>query len=140
MIEFYAQIKLVHIGAVLISGGLFLIRGGLVMADRQKWALAAPMRYSSYAIDTILLTAALMLLSILPSAMFANGWLAIKLALLAPYVIAGTFALRRGRTPRVRWTSYALALASFAMMYSIARSHDPWGVLRTFPIAPSVRF
>jgi len=77
MIEFYAQIKLVHIGAVLISGGL-------VMADRQEWALAAPVRYSSYAIDTVLLTAALMLVSILPSAMFANGWLAIKLALLVP--------------------------------------------------------
>ncbi len=132
MIEFYAQIKLVHIGAVLISGSLFLIRGGLVMADRKKWALAAPMRYSSYAIDTILLTAALMLVSILPSAMFANGWLAMKLALLLPYVLAGTFALRRGRTPKVRWISYSLALASFAMMYSIARSHDPWGALRIF--------
>ncbi|ULQ47785.1 SirB2 family protein [Flagellatimonas centrodinii] len=130
MIEFYAQIKLVHIGAVLISGSLFLVRGGLVMADRQVWALAAPMRYSSYAIDTILLTAALMLVSILPSAMFANGWLAMKLALLVPYVLAGTIALRRGRTPKVRWISYTLALASFAMMYSVARSHDPWGALR----------
>lgn len=130
MIEFYAQIKLVHTGAVLISGSLFLIRGGLVMADMQKWALAAPMRYSSYAIDTILLTAALMLVSILPRAIFANGWLVMKLALLVPYVIAGTFALRRGRTPKVRSLSYTLALASFAMMYSIARSHDPWGVFR----------
>jgi len=130
MIEFYAQIKLVHIGAVLISGSLFLVRGGLVMADRQAWALVAPMRFSSYAIDTILLTAALMLVSILPSAMFANGWLAMKLALLVPYVLAGTIALRRGRTPKVRWISYTLALASFAMMYSVARSHDPWGALR----------
>ena len=37
--------------------------------------MAAPVRYLSYAIDTVLLTAALMLLTILPGAMFANGWL-----------------------------------------------------------------
>lgn len=130
MIEFYVQIKLVHISAVLISGSVFLVRGVLVMADLQKWALAAPVRYISYAIDTVLLTAALMLVSILPGALFANGWLAMKLALLVPYVIAGSFALRRARTPRVRWICYVIALASFAMMYSIARSHDPWGAFR----------
>ena len=132
MIEFYVQIKLVHIGAVLISGGLFLVRGGLVMAGQQRWALAAPVRYASYAIDTTLLTAALMLVSILPRALFANGWLAVKLALLVLYVIAGTFALHRGRTPKVRWICYALALTLFAMMYSVARSHHPWGALRIF--------
>lgn len=130
MIEFYAQIKLVHIGAVLVSGSLFLVRGGLVMADMQRWAVAGPVRYTSYAIDSVLLTAALMLVSILPSALFANGWLAVKLALLVPYVISGVFALHRGRTPKVRWICYVIALASFAMMYSIARNHDPLGAFR----------
>jgi uncharacterized membrane protein SirB2 len=56
--------------------------------------MAAPLRFLSYSIDTILLTAALMLLTILPHAVFANGWLAVKLALLVVYVALGSFALK----------------------------------------------
>ncbi len=80
MIEFYAQIKWVHIIAVLCSGSLFLLRGLLVQAGKPRIAMAAPVRYLSYGIDTTLLTAALMLLTILPGVMFANGWLTIKTA------------------------------------------------------------
>src|SRR5262245_7994345 len=103
MIEFYAQIRLVHIAAVIASGSLFLVRGLLVQSGRQDWALAALPRYVSYAIDTTLLTAALMLLTILPSAMFANGWLALKLLLLPVYIGFGWLALRKGKTARQRF-------------------------------------
>ena len=61
----------------------------------------------SYAIDTALLTAALMLLTILPGAMFANGWLAMKMVLLVVYVVLGTLALKRARSPRSRAVFYA---------------------------------
>jgi uncharacterized membrane protein SirB2 len=66
MIEFYPQIKWVHIAAVLASGSLFLLRGLLLQAGKQGFAMAAPVRYLSYSIDTVLLTAAFMLLTILP--------------------------------------------------------------------------
>ena len=131
MIEFYAQIKWVHIVTVLCSGSLFLLRGLLVQAGKPRIAMAAPVRYLSYTIDTTLLTAALMLVSVLPSAMFANGWLTAKLILLVVYVILGTFALKRGRTPRARTIYYVAALATFVAMYGIARMHNPlgWGLL-----------
>lgn len=129
MIEFYPQIKFVHMTAVHVSGSLFLLRGALVLAGKHGWALAPPLRYLSYAVDTTLLTAALMLVSILPGALFANGWLTAKLALLVPYIVLGSFALRRARTPRGRLVAYALALAAFGLMYSIARAHDPLGAL-----------
>lgn len=132
MIEFYGQIKAVHIGAVVLSGALFALRGLLVQAGRPGLGMAAPLRWSSYAIDTVLLTAAMMLLTILPGALFANGWLATKLALLVAYVGLGTFALKRGRTPRVRTACYALALAIYASMFSIARAHHPLGWLWTW--------
>ncbi|MGY1457585.1 SirB2 family protein [Luteimonas sp. A534] len=128
MIEFYPQIKWVHVATVLASGLLFALRGLLVQAGRPRLATAAPVRYLSYAIDTTLLTAALMLLTILPGAMFANGWLAAKLALLVVYVVLGTFALKRGRTPRVRVACYFAALAVFGFMYTIARTHHPGGL------------
>lgn len=130
MIEFYAQIKWVHIAAVLSSGSLFLLRGLLLQAGQIRLAMAAPVRYLSYTIDTVLLTAALMLLTILPHAVFANGWLKVKLVLLLVYVVLGSFALKRGRTPRIRAICYVLAVCVFAWMLTIARSHQPLGILQ----------
>ncbi len=129
MLEFYPQIKLLHVGAVFASGSLFLLRGLAVQAGAQ-WGMATPVRYLSYGIDILLLTAALMLLTLLPAAVFANGWLWVKIALLVVYVGLGSFALKRGRTAAVRLACFAGALAVFACMYFIARSHDPLGPLR----------
>ena len=39
----------------------------------------APLRYVSYSIDSVLLTAALMLIAVLPAAVFANHWLTVRL-------------------------------------------------------------
>jgi uncharacterized membrane protein SirB2 len=129
MIEFYPQIKLVHIARVLASGALFARRGAGALAG-QGWPRAAVVRWTSYTIDTTLLTAAMLLLTILPWAMFGNGWLAAKLMLLVAYVAVGTFALKRGRTRRVRAGCYVAALMVYAAMFGIARAHHPLGVLR----------
>ena len=128
MIEFYPQIKHAHIGLALLSGGLFALRGLLLLLD-VRWANAAPVRYFSYTVDTALLTAAMMLLTILPSALYANGWLAVKVVLIVVYVVLGVFALRRGRSRRARAISYVAALLVFAQIYFIARSHHPLGAL-----------
>ncbi len=127
MIAFYAQIKLVHLIAVLLSGALFAVRGSGVLAG-QRWPLAAPLRYLSYSVDTTLLTAALMLLTILPAGLFANGWLTLKLVLLVVYVVLGTLALKRGKTQRVRAISFFAALLTYGYMLGVARMHHPLGV------------
>lgn len=128
MIEFYPQIRGLHILAVLLSGSLFALRG-LGMLAHARWPQAASVRYLSYSIDTVLLTAALMLLTILPGAMFANHWLTVKVMLLVVYVVLGVFALRRGRTPRMRAVCYFAALLVFVTMIGIARTHHPLGWL-----------
>jgi uncharacterized membrane protein SirB2 len=128
MIEFYPQIKMTHIAAVVASGSLFLLRGLVLQAGDR--AMAAPVRYLSYGIDTVLLTAALMLVTILPAAIYANGWLAVKLLLLVVYIGLGTFALRRGRTQRSRLACFAAALAVYVLMLVVARTHDPLGPVR----------
>lgn len=129
MFEFYPQIKAVHIACVLASGLLFLLRGLLVQAGRDGIAQWAPLRLLSYAIDTTLLTAALMLVSILPHALYANGWLATKLSLLVVYVALGTLALKRARSPRARQVCYVAALATYLYMLGVARMHHPLGWL-----------
>jgi uncharacterized membrane protein SirB2 len=129
MIEYYLQIKAVHVAAVVASGALFAVRGALVLAG-VRWAMAAPLRYLSYSIDTVLLTAAMMMLTALKLNPFVLPWLATKLALLVIYVVLGSLALKRARSPRARALFYAAALATFAFMYSVARAHHPLGILQ----------
>jgi uncharacterized membrane protein SirB2 len=94
-----------------------------------RWPQAFVVRYLSYTIDTVLLTAALMLVAILPAAMFANHWLTVKLVLVVAYVVLGVFALRRGRSRTIRATCYVAALLVFATIVGIARMHHPLGWL-----------
>ena len=123
MLAYYAQVKFVHIVAVLLSGSLFFVRG----LSSPRFAMAAPVRLLSYGVDTVLLTAALMLATMLPAAMFANGWLLAKLLLLPLYVVLGSAALKRGRTPAIRRACFLAALAVFGTMLGIAFAHHPAG-------------
>jgi uncharacterized membrane protein SirB2 len=126
MIEFYPQIKLVHVVAVILSGLLFALRGGAQLAGA-GWTMAAPLRYLSYTIDTVLLTAALMLATVLHQYPFVHGWLTVKVVLLVVYVVLGSLALKRGRTRVVRLWCYLAALAVYLFIASVARAHDPKG-------------
>lgn len=128
MIEFYPAIKAVHVATVVLSGMLFTLRGTAIQLGGQ-WAMAAPLRYLSYCIDTVLLIAALMLLTLVPSALYANGWLAIKISLLVVYILLGTYALKRGRSARVRLACFCAALLVYFSMFAIARAHHPLGPL-----------
>jgi len=74
----------------------------------------------------------------LPSAMFANHWLTVKLVLLLAYVALGSLALKRARSGRVRGICFVGALAVLATMVGIARAHQPLGWLaRSFDAGPA---
>jgi len=133
MLEYYTQIKLVHVIAVFSSGALFLTRGLMVQTGRQVWAMSAMLRYLSYTIDTVLLVAALMLLAILPAAVYSNGWLTTKVMLLLVYIVLGSFALKRARTPRNRFWCFVAALLTYSFMLTIAWTHQPLGVFAVWP-------
>ena len=128
MIEFYPQIKLIHIVSVLTSGGLFFLRSVAVQAG-MRWGMLAPVRYLSYTIDTVLLTSALMLMSLIHQYPFVHSWLTVKVMLVVVYIVLGSFALKRGRTRRVRLVCTIGAVLVFAAIISIARTHSPWGAL-----------
>ena len=131
MIEFYPQIKYVHILLAMLSGTLFAMRGGFALAG-MRWPQALPVKWLSYTIDTCLLTAALMLLTILPWAMFANGWLTVKIAFLVAYVGLGIAAFRPACGNGARTALVVAAVLCFVQVYGIARAHDPWGWLLWF--------
>lgn len=126
MIEFYPQIKWTHVAAVLASGSLFLVRG-IALHAGANWAMAPPLRYLSYTIDTVLLTAALMLVTILHQYPFVHAWLTVKVLLLVIYVVLGSYALKRGSTRSVRVACWLAALLVYTAIISVARAHHPLG-------------
>jgi len=126
MTEYYLQIKFVHILCVALSGALFATRGLLRLAD-SRIANHAALRWSSYAIDTTLLTAALMLLGIVHQYPFVNGWLTAKVLLLVVYVVLGSFALRRAHSRRSAAVWFVSALVVFAAIVGAAVMHDARG-------------
>ena len=83
MEEFYLQIRTVHIWAVTASGLLFALRGGTFNLMGASWPKALPVRLLSWTIDTILLTAALMLMTVVRQYPFVDHWLTVKVVLLS---------------------------------------------------------
>ena len=113
----------------MLSGGLFLLRGAGVLAGAGERAMAAGWRYTSYVIDTALLVAGVVLAVQLSLNPLEVGWFGIKLLLLLVYIVLGSFALKRGRTPAVRATCYLLALTVYGWMIGVAIRHDPFSWL-----------
>ena len=98
MAEYYLFLRLAHIGFVIASVTLFVIRG------------------------------ALMLTTVIHQYPFTTGWLTMKVVLLVVYVVLGSIALKRGRTQRARTVAFVAALLTVAFLYSVARAHHPLGV------------
>lgn len=126
--EAYPALKQTHVTLVLASGALFALRGGAVLA-RAAWPMRKPWRRLSVAIDTLLLAAGVSLWTLLSLDPLRDTWLGTKLVLLVAYIVLGSLALKRGRTPAVRAASYVAALATFAFMVGVAVMHQPWGLL-----------
>jgi uncharacterized membrane protein SirB2 len=78
--EHFLSIRSVHVAAALASGGLFLLRG-IAMWRGSSLGMAAPVRLTSYAIDTVLLGAAVLLASMLHRVPFVDRWPTTKLGL-----------------------------------------------------------
>jgi len=131
MAEYYLQIKFVHVLCVMLSGSLFALRG-LMMQAGVRYANYAALRYLSYVIDTTLLTAALMLITILHQYPFVQAWLTVKVLLLVLYIVLGMFALNAQRPRATRVACYVAALCVYLFIVSVARAHSPWGILSRF--------
>lgn len=144
MAEFYTQIKWIHVWAVVLSGSLLFLRG-LAAHLGAAWTMAWPLRWLSYTIDTVLFTAALLLVMIVRQYPFVHAWLTVKVLMLLVYIVLGSLALKRGSTRRIRIVCWIAALVVYVFIISVARSHDPFGLLhdpstldlRARPLIPS---
>lgn len=132
MEAFYGEVRLVHIAAVCASGALFFLRGLALNVFSSPWGMAPPVRYLSYAIDTVLLAAALTLTTIIHQYPGVDSWLTMKVLLLVLYIGLGTFGLKRARSRCVRLACWIAALMVFAAIVTVARAHHPLGALAAF--------
>lgn len=128
MVESFALIRLIHIGSVVASGGLFALKG-LAHFKGSAWPARTPLRYLSYSIDTVLLTTGIMLATILHAYPFVQTWLTVKLLLLVVYILLGYFALWRARRRAVGIASFVGAVAVYLFIISVALAHHPLGLL-----------
>ncbi len=128
MEDFYPQIRTVHIWAVTASGLLFALRGGAFNLLGAGWPKAFPVRLLSWTIDTVLLTAALMLMTVVRQYPFVDHWLTVKVLLLVVYIGLGILAFAAGRPRRARIGFWVAALLVFGFVVTVARAHNPLGL------------
>ncbi|HET7204565.1 MAG TPA: SirB2 family protein [Steroidobacteraceae bacterium] len=130
MAEWYVALRQAHITFAVLSVSIFALRG-LLMLAASPHANSAWLRYPSYTVDTLLLTAALMLTNVIHQYPFQAGWLTTKVGLLVVYVVLGSVALKRGRTRRLRVGALVAALLTVGFLFTVARAHHPLGIFAT---------
>lgn len=127
MTEYYLVLRHVHITCAILTISLFVLRGGLMLADSPRQRNVV-LLYLPHAVDTVLLTTALMLTTVIRQYPFAVDWLTVKVGLLVVYIVLGSVALKRGRTKRIRVAAFVAALLTFAFLATVARAHHPLGM------------
>lgn len=128
MSEYYIALRSVHIACAVLTISLFALRGMLMLAESPL--LARPLwRWTPVAVDTVLLTTALMLMNIIHQYPIGTAWLTAKIGLLVAYMVLGSIALRYGSTKRIRVAALLAALATVGFLVTVARTHQPLGLL-----------
>jgi uncharacterized membrane protein SirB2 len=122
--RYFVELRLLHIAAVTISITLFVTRAGLSLAGAEMLQHRF-LRVAPHVVDSVLLASAVLLTLILRQYPFADGWLTAKLIALVGYVILGSIAIRRGRTPAIRAVALVGALLTVAYIVGTALHHDP---------------
>lgn len=123
----YLTLKSLHVGCVVVSYALFLLRGIWMMRRperlRLRWVRTLP-----HVVDTALLGSAVAMALMIRQYPFVAGWLTAKLLALLLYIVLGSIALKRGCTRNQRIAAWFAAQAVFFYIVAVAltRSPLPW--------------
>lgn len=107
----YAPIKAVHVTAVTLAFGGFVLRGAGVLAGA-RWARSRAARTLPHVNDTVLRVSALASAWTLRANPLEPSWLAAKIVALVVYVALGTIALKSASRRRAA-TAWIAALITF---------------------------
>ncbi len=124
----YYTIKHLHVTCVVLSAAGFLLRG-LWMFTGSPLLQRRLTRVLPHVIDSLLLLSAIGLATMIGQYPFAAGWVTAKVFGLVAYILLGTVAIKRGRTPTVRAAAFVGALVVYAWIVSIAITKNMAGFL-----------
>ena len=124
----YILVKHLHVIAVLLSITFFTVRAWWSVREspqlQRPWVRVAP-----HVIDTALLGLGVWLMVLLQAWPWRAPWLAAKLLGLLLYILVGTIAIKRGKTPRTRGLAAIVAIVIFVYIIGAAVRHAPWSWL-----------
>ena len=124
----YASLKLLHVTLATVSISGFLLRAW--------WSInASPLletrlaRTAPHVVDTLFLLAGVGMIWSASLPVADLTWLHAKFAGLVLYILAGTIAIKRGRTRQTRIMATILAVGLFAWVVGISIRKSPLGWL-----------
>jgi len=120
----YPALKTLHMSLAAVTLCGFLLRAWW-MRSGSKRPHNRLARVLPHIIDSVFLLSGVGLIAMLKLPLLQSPWLLAKLAALLAYIVFGTIALRRGRTPRIRHTALILALLTFTYIVGVAISKSP---------------
>ncbi|MGY5451038.1 SirB2 family protein [Agarivorans sp. MS3-6] len=127
MLEYYSVVKHLHMTLAMLSivgfiGRWILALKGSAMLNK-TWLKVVP-----HIVDTLLLTAAILLCLMLEQYPIAQDWLTAKVVLLVVYIVLGVFALKRAPNQLVRLLAGSAAIAVFVQLLVVAFTRSPLGM------------
>jgi uncharacterized membrane protein SirB2 len=119
----YLTIKALHMWCAGISISFFTLRGSLQLAgvNWRRWRL---LRIAPHLVDTVLLSAAIWLATLLQQIPFVHGWLTAKVLSLIAYILLGKLALKADQPPLRAALAFAAALLCVAYIVAVAITHS----------------
>jgi uncharacterized membrane protein SirB2 len=120
----YLTLKMLHVSFALISIIGFIARGLLKFQGsallQKKFVKIAP-----HIVDTVLLLSAIGLAVSIGQYPFVESWLTAKVLGLVVYIFLGLVTLKLAKTTPVRLLAFVFAIAVFAYIATVARTHNP---------------
>lgn len=120
----FAAIKIIHIICMILSYILFSLRGIWMIQGssllKLRWVKILP-----HVIDTILLTSAITLVTMIQQYPGLNIWISAKIGALLLYILLGMMAFRFGKTRKIKIISWILAQIVFFYIVLVALTKNP---------------
>jgi uncharacterized membrane protein SirB2 len=120
----FATIKIIHIICMVLSYILFSLRGIWMIQGssllKLRWVKILP-----HVIDTILLTSAITLVTMIQQYPGLNIWISAKIGALLLYILLGMMAFRFGKTRKIKIISWVLAQIVFFYIVLVALTKNP---------------
>ncbi len=117
--EYYQLIKHIHVITAVLSLVGFVLRGWW-MVKESPLLQHKLVRILPHINDTLLLGSAIFLSLMSGLYPFVEGWLGAKVVLLVGYIVAGIFALKRGKTRQTRQLALVIALICISLIFGLA--------------------